>query len=32
MEKVEKKRQRKQKPHDEYVAERPTHAPEELPC
>ena len=29
--KAEKKRQRKQKPHDEYVAERPTHAPEELP-
>ena len=31
MKKAEKKRQRKQKPHDEYVAERPTHAPEELP-
>ena len=32
MEKVEKKCQRKQKPHDEYVAERSAHAPEELPC
>ncbi len=31
MAKVEKNRQRKQKPHDEYVAERPTHAPEGLP-
>ena len=31
MEKAEKKRQRKQKPHDEYVAERSAHAPEELP-
>ena len=32
MEKAEKKRERKQKPHDEYVAERSAHAPEELPC
>ena len=31
MEKEEKKRQRKQKPHDEYVAERSAHASEELP-
>ena len=31
MEKAEKKRERKQKPHDEYVAERSAHAPEELP-
>ena len=31
MEKVEKKRQRKQKPHDEYVAKRSAHASEGLP-
>ena len=31
MEKAEKKRERKQKPHDEYVEERSAHAPEELP-
>ena len=31
MQKAGAKRQRKQKPHDEYVAERTTHAPEELP-
>ena len=31
MEKAEKKRERKQIPHDEYVAERSAHAPEELP-
>ena len=31
MEKAEKKRQRKQKPHDEYVAERSARTPEELP-
>ena len=32
MEKAEKKRERKQKPHDEYVAECFAHEPEELPC
>ena len=31
MKKAAEKRERKQKPHDEYVAERPTHAPEGLP-
>lgn len=31
MVKAEKNRQRKQKPHDEYVAERSAHAPEKLP-
>ena len=31
MEKAARKRQRKQKPHDEYVAERSAHAPEDLP-
>lgn len=31
MKKAEKKRQCKQKPHDEYVAERSAHAPEKLP-
>ena len=31
MEKAEKKRRRKQIPHDEYVAKRSAHAPEELP-
>ncbi len=31
MEKAEKKRERKQKPYDEYVAERSAHAPEKLP-
>ena len=30
MEKAEKKRERKQKPHDEYVAKRSAHAPEGL--
>ncbi len=32
MKKADKKRERRQKPHDEYVAERSAHAPEELPC
>ena len=31
MKKAEKKRERKQKPHDEYVAERSAREPEELP-
>ena len=31
MKKAEKKRQRKQKPHDEYIKERSAHEPEELP-
>ena len=31
MKKAEAKRERKQKPHDEYVAERSAHVPEELP-
>ncbi len=31
MKQAAKKRERKQKPHDEYVAERSAHEPEELP-
>ena len=31
MKKADKKRERRQKPHDEYVAERSAHVPEELP-
>jgi len=31
MKKAAKKRERRQKPHDEYVAERHAHVPEELP-
>ncbi len=31
MKTAEKKRERRQKPHDEYVAERSAHVPEELP-
>ena len=32
MKKAAEKRERKQKPHDEYVSERSAHEPEELPC